>query len=46
MCLFHAVRDTRSYEAGLDAGLLLPRVAEQHHAHITYAFTARPEARQ
>ena len=34
-CLFQAVRDTRSYEAGLDAGLLLLRVAEQHHAHLS-----------
>ncbi len=35
MYLFQAVRDTRSYEAGLDAGLLLLRVAEQHHAHLS-----------
>ncbi len=34
-CLFQAVRETRSYEAGLDAGLLLLRVAERHHARLS-----------
>ena len=33
--LFRAVRETRSYEAGLDAGLLLLRVAEQHRAQLS-----------
>ena len=33
--LFQAVRDTRSYETGLDAGLLLLRVADHHHAQLS-----------
>ena len=33
--LLHAVRDTRSYEAGLDAGLLLLRVADLHQARLS-----------
>ncbi len=33
--LFQAVRDTRSYETGLDAGLLLLRAADHHHAQLS-----------
>ena len=34
--LVEAVRATRSYQAGLDAGLLLLRVAEQHRARLSH----------
>ena len=33
--LLQAVRDTRSYEAGLDAGLLLLRVTDLHQAQLS-----------
>ena len=33
--LFQAVRDTRSYETGLDAGLLLLRAADHHQAQLS-----------